>query len=105
MTPRLPVIAALVLVPLGASCATAQPPAGQPADDLQIVRESDARAKASPTAPDRLGWWSEARFGMFIHWGLFSIPAGVWEGKASRRRYAEHIMLSEKIPMAEYAKL
>lgn len=105
MTPRLPVIAALLLVPLGASCATAQPPAGQPADDLQIVRESDARAKAPPTAPDRLGWWSEARFGMFIHWGLFSIPAGVWEGKASRRRYAEHIMLSEKIPMAEYAKL
>lgn len=29
----------------------------------------------------RLGWWREARFGMFIHWGLYAIPAGDWKGK------------------------
>ena len=26
----------------------------------------------------RMKWWSEARFGMFVHWGLYSIPAGQW---------------------------
>ena len=29
----------------------------------------------------RLEWWREARFGMFIHWGLYAIPAGVWQGR------------------------
>ena len=29
----------------------------------------------------RMAWWREARFGMFIHWGLYSIPAGAWNGK------------------------
>ena len=29
----------------------------------------------------RMAWWREARFGMFIHWGLYSIPAGTWDGK------------------------
>ena len=29
----------------------------------------------------RMHWWREARFGMFIHWGLYSIPAGTWKGK------------------------
>ena len=49
--------------------------------------------------------WRDAKFGMFIHWGLYSIPAGVWKGERTRRDYAEHIQLSEKIPAAEYAKL
>ncbi len=29
----------------------------------------------------RMEWWRDARFGMFIHWGLYAIPAGEWEGK------------------------
>ncbi len=29
----------------------------------------------------RMEWWRDARFGMFIHWGLYSIPAGTWNGK------------------------
>ncbi|MFO1530761.1 MAG: alpha-L-fucosidase [Kiritimatiellia bacterium] len=29
----------------------------------------------------RLAWWHEAKFGMFIHWGLYSSPAGEWKGK------------------------
>ena len=28
-----------------------------------------------------MAWWRDARFGMFIHWGLYSIPAGTWDGK------------------------
>jgi alpha-L-fucosidase len=44
--------------------------------------------------PDRMKWWTDARFGMFIHWGLYAIPArGEW------------VMFKERIPKAEYAKL
>jgi alpha-L-fucosidase len=53
---------------------------------------------------DDLAWWREARFGLFIHWGLYAIPAGVWRGK--RVAYAgEWLMYREKIPVATYAKL
>jgi alpha-L-fucosidase len=31
----------------------------------------------------RMAWWREARFGVFIHWGLYAIPAGQWNGKAA----------------------
>lgn len=30
---------------------------------------------------ERMRWWRESRFGMFIHWGLYAIPAGEWNGK------------------------
>jgi len=44
--------------------------------------------------PRRMKWWVEARFGMFIHWGLYAIPArGEW------------VMYCERIPKDEYAKL
>ena len=33
------------------------------------------------TIDARMQWWREARFGMFVHWGLYSIPAGEWNGK------------------------
>ncbi|MBX3376533.1 MAG: alpha-L-fucosidase [Phycisphaeraceae bacterium] len=47
----------------------------------------------------RLEWWREARFGMFIHWGLYAIPAGEWGG---RKDYGEWIRSSAQIPEAEY---
>ncbi|MDX9866399.1 MAG: alpha-L-fucosidase [Kiritimatiellia bacterium] len=41
-----------------------------------------ADAAESPTARDaRMRWWRGARFGMFVHWGLYSGLAGTWEGK------------------------
>ena len=33
----------------------------------------------------RMTWWREARFGMFIHWGLYAIPAGEWKGEEQDR--------------------
>ncbi len=55
-------------------------------------------------------WFKEAGFGMFIHWGLYSIPAGIWNGEPVKddryiNPYAEHIMMLNKIPREEYAKL
>lgn len=53
---------------------------------------------------DRLKWWRDARFGMFIHWGLYAIPAGEWKGKAVPG-IGEWIMHRAQIPVAEYEKL
>lgn len=54
-------------------------------------------------------WFNEAKFGMFIHWGIYSIPAGVWNGKTmeelGRPRVAEWIQYVSRIPREEYAKL
>jgi alpha-L-fucosidase len=50
----------------------------------------------------RLQWWREARFGLFIHWGLYAVPAGEWNGKTN---YAEWIRNNAQIPLAEYDKL
>lgn len=48
---------------------------------------------------ERLEWWNEARFGMFIHWGLYSVPAGEWKGN---KNHAEWIRTTAKIPVETY---
>src|SRR4030042_2362716 len=59
----------------------------------------------SPAERDaRLKWWREARFGMFIHWGVYSVPAGEWQGKLIPG-IGEWIMNRAKIPVTEYEKL
>ncbi|HKC66072.1 MAG TPA: alpha-L-fucosidase [Pyrinomonadaceae bacterium] len=52
----------------------------------------------------RLKWWREARFGMMIHWGLYSVPAGQWKGKPVSG-LGEWVMNHARIPVAEYEKL
>ena len=51
---------------------------------------------------ERMEWWHEARFGMFIHWGLYSQWAGQYHGHEQARGGAEWIMNRCKIPVAEY---
>lgn len=46
-------------------------------------------------------WWREARFGMFIHWGVYAVPAGIHKGQKINR-IGEWIMNRGKIPVAEY---
>jgi len=55
-----------------------------------------------PTHDQRMQWWRNAKFGMFIHWGLYSVPAGVYQGKAIDHA-GEWIMRTANIPVAEYA--
>jgi len=50
--------------------------------------------KADATRPQRLRWWQDARFGMFVHWGLYS--------QLGRH---EWVMNRERIPLAEYETL
>src|SRR6266545_2942817 len=49
----------------------------------------------------RLTWWRDARFGCFIHWGVYSGPGGEWNGKPFQG-YAEHLMRIQKIPLKQY---
>ncbi|MCF7885743.1 MAG: alpha-L-fucosidase [Candidatus Marinimicrobia bacterium] len=49
----------------------------------------------------RMEWWRNARFGMFIHWGLYSIPAGEWKGETN---HAEWIRTTAQIPLETYEK-
>src|SRR5678816_4410472 len=53
------------------------------------------------SANDRMAWWREARFGMFIHWGVYAVPAGIYKGQKINR-IGEWIMNRGKIPVAEY---
>src|SRR5690242_3044662 len=51
----------------------------------------------------RMAWWREARFGCFMHWGVYSYAGGEWEGEPVKG-YAEHLMRIKKIPLAVYKK-
>ena len=55
------------------------------------------------TRDQRLEWYKEAKFGMFVHWGVYSQLAGEWDGKVATG-YSEHILRSHKIPLEVYAK-
>lgn len=60
-------------------------------------------AKAQTISKDeRMQWWREARFGMFIHWGVYAQWAGVYHGHEQLKGGAEWIMNRSKIPVAEY---
>ncbi len=51
---------------------------------------------------ERLLWWSDARFGMFIHWGLYAQDGCFWNGQDGR---SEHMMRNLQIPITEYEKI
>jgi len=90
--------AALLLTPLAQLDAAEDKPA-------QNTLAAPARPAPELAWEQRIQWWREARFGIFIHWGLYSIPAGVWKDKVHAEGYSEWIMFGEKIPAREYEKL
>ena len=51
----------------------------------------------------RMAWFNQARFGLFVHWGLYAVPAGEWNGKRVGGG-REWIMETAKIPVSEYEK-
>jgi alpha-L-fucosidase len=68
-----------------------------------MVRVSSGE-KDLPCKDERMQWWREARFGMFIHWGLYAVPAGEWKGEKIPG-IGEWIMQRAKIPVNEYEQL
>ncbi len=68
--------------------------------DSRPETRADSRPPAS-AAPSRLDWWRDTRLGMFIHWGLYAIPAGQWS-PAHPNTHGEWIRSEAKVPRAEY---
>lgn len=82
------VLMAIVMLVLLVTCAN------EPQDYMQETQaEKDARMQ----------WWREARFGMFIHWGLYAVPAGEWNGQRVKG-IGEWIQAALNIPKEEYEK-
>ncbi len=67
------------------------------------VVTQDFLHESSTAKAERMQWWKEARFGLFIHWGLYSVPAGEYRGVKSDR-IGEWIMNNLQIPINEYEK-
>ena len=63
------------------------------APPVKALKETPAQRDA------RMAWWREAKFGLFIHWGVYAVPAGKYGNKTD---YGEWIMNSAKIPVATY---
>src|SRR4051812_1906960 len=80
--------------PVAAAATTA--PAAAPAP--QIEHNTPAEREA------RIQWFRQAKYGLFIHWGLYSIPAGYYKGRYSPG-IGEWVQNRLKIPAAEYAQL
>ena len=73
---------------------------------ILLVLFSDAQNGDGNTASraddPKMKWWKDAKFGMFIHWGIYSVPAGKWDNTTT---YGEWIMNQAKIPRATYSAL
>lgn len=66
---------------------------GVPLAQAETVVDSPAMKDA------RMAWWQDAKFGMFIHWGVYSKAGGEWNGETN---HGEWLQFSAKIPLAEY---
>lgn len=73
-------------------------------DNRPAVAAPSAEEAARQMADPRMEWFREAKFGMFIHWGLYAIPAGTWKDQQIGG-IGEWIMNRAKIPVAEYEQL
>ncbi|MEE4213462.1 MAG: alpha-L-fucosidase [Bacteroidales bacterium] len=66
---------------------------------LFVLSTACVNNKGGEDGEDRMDWWRDARFGMFIHWGLYAVPAGEWEGTTN---HAEWIRTTAQIPLETY---
>ena len=77
------------------------------ASPSQAVAPPTEQAQIAAWAADRdarMAWWRDARFGMFIHWGLYSGAGGAWDGKVYPQHYAEWIQHWAGVPCNEYER-
>lgn len=70
---------------------------------LMASEEGVAPASVREVKGNALRSWQNAKFGMFVHWGMYAVPAGVHNG-VPVRHLGEWIMFHARIPKADYAK-
>ena len=73
--------------------------------DKEAVSEAYATwwTKSQENLDQRMAWYADAKFGCFIHWGVYSVPAGMWKGEKVGG-YTEHLMRKAQIPLVNYIK-
>ena len=85
---------AMILMTLGVTIMTSV--------GVRAAQPAPAETKAERDA--RMEWWRQARFGMFIHWGVYSVAAGSWRGKHVPGP-GEWLMHAGHVPVRDYATL
>ena len=72
---------------------------------VSALAQPGAKPLPAPKSQDeKMQWFREAKFGLFIHWGLYAIPAGEWKGQFIPG-IGEWIMNRAKVPVTEYERL
>ncbi len=71
---------------------------------MVLLAALPSSAQQDPGREKRIEWWRQARFGMFIHWGLYAVPAGEWKGQPVPS-IGEWIMFRARIPVKEYEQI
>ena len=89
---NLPLAASLTLA-MSSICHSAESIPAEP----PLLRKTETAADHAA----RMKWFQDARFGLFIHWGVYAVPAGEYHGKPVDG-YGEWIMRHGAIPTAEY---
>lgn len=64
-----------------------------------------AMGMQAQVSPEAFRIWHGGKFSMFIHFGLYSIPGGVWDGKPVAQGYSEQIQAFAPVPEEQYAAL
>jgi alpha-L-fucosidase len=94
--------ALLALLGLTSSQAHTPPPASGPQAprfEGAAPRGGEAQVEDAAQRDRRMAWWRDARFGLFVHWGLYAIPAGKW---GERETHGEWIRTTARIPLEKY---
>ena len=68
---------------------------------LAEAAEKSVPAETPSQRDARLKWFRDARFGLFIHWGVYSVPAGEWK---DQKKFGEWFLEETKMPVSEYEK-
>lgn len=63
--------------------------------------ESSVPGETKSRRDERMAWWRDAKFGMFVHWGVYSVPAGWYHGHKVKG-FSEWVMYNARIPVREY---
>jgi len=90
-------LAVIMIMSAGAS-------AGAHADTPAVASAVPSHQESGAERAARMEWWRQARFGMFIHWGLYSVAAGEWNGREVGG-VGEWILTHGQIPIDEYESL
>lgn len=90
-----------LMVSLVFSCKEQEKKTGNEIEKSAEITQVDYLRESEEDFDERMKWWRNAKFGMFIHWGAYAVPAGIYKGEEVKG-IGEWIMEKGKIPVKEY---